>query len=112
MSIHPSPAVRNPMGVGSLTAGIGLLVWNIVFLVIQAATISRGDIAQLGLLGVFSGILVFVLAGVGLTCGIIGLVQQGRPRTLAGIGTGLAIAGLAGLANGLMLNVLIPLFGG
>lgn len=112
--LYPAaPAQRNPLGMVSLGAGIGLLVWSLAFVVLQAAAIgSSGGTPQLAMLGLLNGFVVFVLAAVGLTCGIIGLVTRDRPRIAAGIGTGIAAAELIAVASGSLFSVLIPLFGG
>lgn len=119
MSTSPSPVpvsspprARNTLGVVALSAGIALLVWNVVFVVLQASTIASRDIPQLGVLGLLSAVVVIALALTAIICGALGLFARDRPRVAAGIGTGIGIAGAAGLVNGVVLNALIPLFGG
>ncbi len=107
-----TPAARNPLGTASLILGVVLLVWNVASVALQAAAIASRDMAQLGLLSLFGGILVFLVAGSALACGIAGLLVRDRPRIRAGIGTGIAAASLVGLLSSLAYSALIPLFSG
>lgn len=118
MSTPPSPMpgppptrARNTVGVVSLSAGVALLVWNVLFVVLQAWTIASRNMPQLGVLGLLSAVIIFALALTAIICGGIGLFARDRPRAAAGIGTGIGIAGVVGLVNGLVLNALVPLFG-
>jgi hypothetical protein len=97
----------NPFGLISLIAGGVLLLWQFVFLFLQAGAYAASSYETLGAIGALNGIVQGILALAALVFGFIGLAQRGKPKVVAGIGTGIGISGLVGVLVGLLFPVII-----
>ncbi|MFS0734705.1 hypothetical protein [Microbacterium jepli] len=85
------------------------MLWAFVFLFIQAGAIADATPSALGALAAVNLTIQGLLSVAGLVFGVIGLVVRDRPRAFAGIGTGIAIAGLVGAVVGLLFPLVIGL---
>ncbi|WP_438352138.1 hypothetical protein [Microbacterium sp. CJ88] len=109
---EPKPASKgNPLALVSIIAGALLLLWQFVFLFLQAGAYASSSYQAIGALGTVSGVVQGILALVALAFGVIGLAQRGKPRVLAGIGTGIGISGLVGVIVGLIFPIIIAASG-
>ncbi|MFS0746315.1 hypothetical protein ABC304_04665 [Microbacterium sp. 1P10UB] len=105
----PAARSRNVPGLVSLILGAATMLWAFVFLFIQAGAIADATPSALGALAAVNLTIQGLLSVAGLVFGVIGLVVRDRPRAFAGIGTGIAIAGLVGAVVGLLFPLVIGL---
>lgn len=104
------PSGRNTPGLISLILGVIGIVWMFAFIFVQAFTLS-GGVAGMETVA-FVNLTVAVLLGLaGLITGIVGLGGRRPSKGVAGIGTGLAIASLAGAATSLVYPLAYALLG-
>lgn len=105
----PATSIRNPAGTISLAMGVALLAWQFAFLFIQATVYAGTDIGLITSMAAINLSITGLLAIGGLIVGLIGLARRDRPRVTAGIGVGLAIAGLTTLVIGLLYPLVMTL---
>nr|WP_315268635.1 hypothetical protein [Microbacterium lemovicicum] len=103
------PTTRNVPGLVSLILGAATLLWSFAFVFVQAVAIANTSPSAVGALSVVNLTVQGLLSVAGLVFGVIGLVIRDRPRAIAGIGTGLASAGLVGVAVGLAFPLVMGL---
>lgn len=115
MSTPPTPASPygstgwapgNRSGKAAFILGLASLAVTSVLIVVQRAMIFADDrnhaaISVLTLIHVVTSLWMY---GVTLVFGIAGLRRIGAPKALAGIGTGIAVAGLSQALLGLFLE--------
>lgn len=112
VSAGSDPVARsgNPAGLTSLIIGIAALVWQLVFLFIQAFSYASLDAVSAGAwIGVLNLTVLALLGIAGLVFGLIGLSRRDRPRVAAGIGTGLGIASIYSVVLGALFPVVFSL---
>lgn len=101
-------AARNLPGILSLVTGLVLVLWQFVFVFVQAQAVM-GDTSLLTVVSFVNSGVQLVLSIASLVLGIIGLQSRSPARVAAGIGTGLGIAGVAGVAVGLLYPLVFQL---
>lgn len=111
----PGAAVRarNPFGTVALVTAVAALVLGLIQLVSQAMMLARADAGgyqALAATGLLFLVVESLLAMVALICGIAGLVARDRPKAVAGVGLGIAIAVLTSSAGSALYSGLIRLF--
>ncbi|MET0813256.1 MAG: hypothetical protein ABWY03_09385 [Microbacterium sp.] len=102
---------RNTAGLISLILGVVLLVWQFVLLFVQAMTIVSGGTTTIGVVSLVNLVVQALLSIAALALGIAGIVSRSPRKVAAGIGTGLAIAGLVGVLSSAVYPLIFELFG-
>jgi hypothetical protein len=104
-----APIRRNTAGTISLVLGILALVWGVVQIVWQAMAIASSEPSSLSQVSLINLVVGSLLAITGIAFGIAGLAAPGRSKVAAGIGTGIAISGLAGAVGSLLWPLIVQL---
>lgn len=109
----PAPAAAgNPLGTVAAILGFATIVVGLTGTVVQQLLIRSGSgMGSITAISVTSAVFGLVNAAIALVAVILALIaisQKGRPRLMAGIGLGLAIAVLSGMLSWALIYLLPP----
>lgn len=104
-----TPPTHNVPGILSVAFGSAALAWQLVFVFLLAG--ADGDPGLMSAVTIGNTAVTVVLGLAALALGITGLTRRDAARSAAGIGAGIAIALLAGVAIGLVYPLAVELLG-
>ena len=110
VSAASSATDSNPPGRIGLIIGLAGLVISLLSNVVVQIMIRTSDYALIGLVSGALAVVAFLASLAALIFGIVGLRRAGAPHGLAGIATGLGIAGVVGAGFAFIINAVSSLF--
>lgn len=87
----------NPIGIVSFIAGMLLVLWPFVAVIVQSGIAATGDFSGFEVFAWLDGGVGILLGLVAVIAGIIAVVLPDRPRVLGAMGLGIGILAIAGV---------------